>query len=129
MLEDEAVRSYIGRISEIVAGIKSHGGTKLDDEVIWKILKSLTPPFKTIAQMIQLMIPCTKNFTKETLLGRLEAVELDLKKSRELAKVETTFSALSVRPSLAKSTSVQGDIASSSKTIEKKIQEGVGLLM
>ena len=48
MMEDEYVRSYIGRISEIVAGIKSHGGTKLDDEVIWKILKSMTPPFKTI---------------------------------------------------------------------------------
>ena len=48
MMEDESVRSYIGRISEIVAGIRSHGGTKLDDEVIWKILISLTPPFKMI---------------------------------------------------------------------------------
>ena len=52
MMEDESVRSYIGRISKIVVRIKSHGVTKLDDEVIWKILKSLTPPFKTIAQMI-----------------------------------------------------------------------------
>ena len=49
MMEDESVRSYIGRISEIVVGIRSHGGTKLDDEVIWKILKILTPPIKTIA--------------------------------------------------------------------------------
>ena len=49
MMEDESVRRYIGRILEIVAGIKSHGGTKLDDEVIWKILKSLTPPFKIVA--------------------------------------------------------------------------------
>ena len=47
MMEDNFVRSYIGRIFEIVAGIKSNGGTKLDVEVIWKILKSLTPPFKT----------------------------------------------------------------------------------
>ena len=29
-----------------------------------------------------LMIPCTENFTKETLLGRLEVVELDLKQSQ-----------------------------------------------
>ena len=79
MMEDESVRSYIGRISKIVVGIISHGGTKLDDEVIWKILNSLTPPFKTVAQMIQLMIPCTENFTKETLLGKLEVAELDLK--------------------------------------------------
>ena len=52
MMEDEFVISYIGRISEIVAGISSHSGTKLDDEVIWKILKSLTPPFKIVAEMI-----------------------------------------------------------------------------
>ena len=52
MMEDESIRSYVGRISEIVAGIISHGGTKSKDEVIWKILKSLTPPFKTITHMI-----------------------------------------------------------------------------
>ena len=39
MMEDESIRSYVGRIFEIVIGIRSHGGTKLDDEVIWKILK------------------------------------------------------------------------------------------
>ena len=114
MLEDESVRSYVGRISKIVVGITSLDGKKSDDEVIWKILKSLTSPFKTITQMIQLMIPCTKNFTKEILLGRSEAVEFDLKKSKELAKVQKNLSALSVRPSLARNTSVQGDFASSS---------------
>ena len=46
MMEDESIRSYVGRISEIVPGIQSLGGTKQDDEVIWKILKILTPPFK-----------------------------------------------------------------------------------
>ena len=49
MMEDEFLRSYVGRISKIIVGIRSHGGTKLDDEVIWKILKILTPLFKTIA--------------------------------------------------------------------------------
>ena len=63
MMEDESVRSYVSRIYEIVAGITSLDGNKFDDEVIWKILKSLTPPFKIVAQMIQLMIPYTKNFT------------------------------------------------------------------
>ena len=41
MMEDESVRSYIGRISKIVIGIKSYEATKSDDEVIWKILKGL----------------------------------------------------------------------------------------
>ena len=49
MMEDESVRSYVGRIYEIVTGITSHDGKKSNDEVIWKILKSLTPPFKTVA--------------------------------------------------------------------------------
>ena len=40
------------------------------------------------------------------MLGKLEATELDLKQTRELAKVEIAFSALSVRPSLPRSTSV-----------------------
>ena len=79
MMEDEFLRSYVGRISEIVAGIKSHDRKKSDDEVIWKILKILTPPFKKITQMIQLMIPCSENFTKETFLGRFKATHFDLK--------------------------------------------------
>ena len=69
----------------------------MDNEVIWKFLKSLIPPFKIITQMIQLMIPCTKNFTKETLLGILEAIELDLNFFGELASVETAFNALNVK--------------------------------
>ena len=52
MMEDESVRSYIGRISKIVAGIRSHGGTKEEDEVIWKILKILITQFKQVDQMI-----------------------------------------------------------------------------
>ena len=46
MMEDESIRTYVGRISEIVVGIKGCGGKKEYDEIIWKILKTLTPPFK-----------------------------------------------------------------------------------
>ena len=52
MIEDESVKTYIGRLSKIVTRIKSLGGKKSNDEVIWKILKNLTPPFKIVAQMI-----------------------------------------------------------------------------
>ena len=52
IMEDESIRTYVGRISKIIVGIRSQGGTKEDDEVIWKILKSLTPLFKSIVQMI-----------------------------------------------------------------------------
>ena len=40
MIEDEFVRTFVGRISEITASVKYQGGTKEDDEVIWKILNS-----------------------------------------------------------------------------------------
>ena len=46
MMEDESIRRNVGRISEIVARIASHDGKKYNDEVIWKTLKSLIPPFK-----------------------------------------------------------------------------------
>ena len=49
MMEDESIRTYVGRILEIATGIRSQGGTKQDDEVMWKILKTLTPPFKQAA--------------------------------------------------------------------------------
>ena len=81
MMKDEFVRTYIGRILEITTGIKVEGGTKDDDEIIWKKLKTLTPPFKSAIQMIQLLISCTKDFTKEKLLGRLEVVENELRQS------------------------------------------------
>ena len=51
-MEDESIRTYIGRISKITASIKAQGGTNDDDEVIWKVLKTLTPPFKSPVQMI-----------------------------------------------------------------------------
>ena len=47
MMEGEHVRTYIGRILEITTSIKPQGGTKEDDEVIWKILKTLKPLFKS----------------------------------------------------------------------------------
>ena len=79
MMEDEFIRTFVGRIPEITVDIRYQGGTKEDDEAIWKILKTLTPPFKSAVQMIQLLISCTRDFTKETLLGRLEVVENELR--------------------------------------------------
>ena len=55
-MENESIRTNVVRILEIIAGIRSQGGTKEDDEVILKILKSLTPPFKPVVQMILLLI-------------------------------------------------------------------------
>ena len=52
MMEDESIRTFVGRILEITASIRSQGGTKEDDEVIRKILKILTSLFKPTVQMI-----------------------------------------------------------------------------
>lgn len=66
MLEDETIKSYFARISKIVIGIRSCGGSKKEDEVVWQILKTLTPTYKQIAQMIEQVIPFTTNFIRET---------------------------------------------------------------
>ena len=79
--------------------------------------------------MIQLLMSYTKYFTKETLLGRLEAVENELRQSGELTRTKTTFSALNIRPSLSRSTSARGDFASSSRSEEDRKIEGVALLV
>ena len=108
MMQDKSVRNYIGRILEIIVGIQSHGGTNEEYEAIWKILKILTPPFKKVAQMIQLLIPCTKDFIKETLLGRLEFMKVDLRHSRDLARVKIAFNVLNIEPNLTRSASICG---------------------
>ena len=116
-------------ISTITLVIKSQEGTKEDDEIIWKILKTLTPPFKSAVQMIQLLMSCTKYFTKKSLLGRLEEVKNKLRQSKELTRIETTFSALNIQPNLSRSTSARGDFSSSSRSKEDNFFEGVALLV
>ena len=70
--------------------------------------------------MIQLLISCTKDFTKETLLGRLEVVENELRQSRELTRTKIDFSTLSIQPNLSRSTSSRGDYASSNRSKEER---------
>ena len=80
--------------------------------------------------MIQFLISCTKDFTKETLLGRLEAVENELRQSGELTRIEAAFISLNIQPSISKSTSARGDFSSSIRSEEdRKIVEGVALLV
>ena len=66
--------------------------------------------------MIEQVIPCTPKFSRETLLGRLKATKMNLRLSGELPRMETAFSALSIRPTLSRSTSVNGDYVSSSRS-------------
>ena len=71
MLEDEIVRGYFSRISEVFIEIKNYGGEKFEDEVVWKILNTLTHSYKQEVHMIEHIIPCTLNFTRETILAKL----------------------------------------------------------
>ena len=75
-------------------------------------------------------MPCTKDFTKETLLGRLESVEVNIRQSGDLAWVEIAFSTLNIWPNLTRSASICGDFGSGSRADEdKKIEEGISLLV
>ena len=80
--------------------------------------------------MIQLVMPRTKYFTKEKFLGRLESIEVKLRQSRELARLETTFSALKIQPNLSRSASTREDFVGNNRSNEdKKIKEGLTLLV
>ena len=77
-----------------------------------------------------MLISCTKDFTKETFLGRLEVVENELRQSKELTRLETNFSAFNIQPNLSKTTSARGDFSSSSRSKEdRNIEEVVALLV
>ena len=59
----------------------------------------------------------------------LKQFENELRQSKELTRIETTSSALNIRPSLSRSTSARGDFASSSRSEEDKKIGGVALLL
>jgi hypothetical protein len=80
--------------------------------------------------MIQLLISYTKDFIKETLFGRLEAIENELRQSKELTRIGTSLSALSIQPNLLRRTSSRGDFSSTSISEEDvKINEVIALLV
>ena len=80
--------------------------------------------------MVKNFIFCTKDFTKEKFLGRLEIVENKIRQSRELTRIEIAFNVLNVWPNLSSSTSARGYFASSRRSKEdRKIEEVVSLLV
>ena len=82
--------------------------------------------------MIKQVIPSVDKFSKETLLGRIEVAEVSLRQNGDLPGIETTLSALSMKPSLSRSTSTSGNFASSSRAKfeeDKKIEKGIVLLV
>ena len=77
-------------------------------------------------------MPCTKDFKKEMLLGRLEEVEARLRQYGDLTRVEIAFNSLNVWPSFSRSASTHEDFASSSRTRsdeDRRIEEGISLLV
>lgn len=133
MQEDETVRTYVKRITDITTCIKRSRGTISKDEVCSKILISLTPTYGNKVNVIEKFIHLIKYFNRETLIGKLQA----FKTSRlTLPRVETTFraSAYNAKRILTKSACTSGsygDYASDWKYIqeeEKKIDELVSLI-
>lgn len=131
LAKDEFLRSYIHRIFEIFARIKLYEGYKEEDEIVWNILKILTPSFKQVAHMTKCLIPYTKKFTRKTFLGRLQVIESSLRYTRELTRKEKYFSALSVYPYLSRSESTHGNYANSNRLRSEedmKIEERIAFL-
>jgi predicted nucleic-acid-binding protein len=65
----------VQRIIEVFVGIRNSGGIFIEDEVIWKLLRSLMPTYKTKVPAIEEIIPLTKYFNKEMLITKLTTFE------------------------------------------------------
>lgn len=65
--------------------------------------------------MIEQVISCTPNFTREIFFARLQTSEMWIKQNRELPRVESSFSIQRDRPTLTRSATTIGDYASSSR--------------
>ena len=75
-------------------------------------------------------MPCTKDFTKETLLGRSKLEKENLRQSGELARFKIAFSALNILLNLTRSASTYGDFAGNNRANEdKKTEKGIALLV
>ena len=70
--------------------------------------------------MIEHVIPCTPNFTRETLLARFQTSEIWMKQSGEFPRVKTAFSLLRDKPMLRRSESTNGNYASSNRTRQEE---------
>ena len=75
MQEDDSVRSYVERITKFVTCIKSFVGTISEDEVCYKILRSLTLTYDNKVNALEEAIPFIKDFNRETLIAKLQAFE------------------------------------------------------
>lgn len=92
MQDDENVRAYVQRVTEVVTRIRNSRGTYTEEEVIAKILRSLTPVYNEKVQVVEEVIPITLNFNKEMLIAKLTTFET-IELQEALPKVETTFKA------------------------------------
>lgn len=94
MKEDEKISSFMDRINEIVMGIKCCGGSVSKDEVVSKILRVLPLAYKMKVVVInELQTMSSSPFTRDTLLGKLTAFELEELGVWSATKTETAFKA------------------------------------
>lgn len=132
MQEEKLVKTYIESITKIIIGIKGCGGTILEDEVCYKILRSLTHAYDTKVITIEEVVPIMPYFNRGTLIGRLLEFESILKPN--LPRSETTFksSVDKYKILLTKSVSTSGDYVgewAEMKEEEKKIDEVVSSIV
>lgn len=93
MMEGENITQYGQRIKEVIGGIKSVGGTVVEDRVVSKMLRTLLPSYSIRVSSIQELRSVSKDkVTVDSLIGMLTNFELNIF-DNSVPKVESTFKA------------------------------------
>ncbi|GLJ42405.1 hypothetical protein SUGI_0878460 [Cryptomeria japonica] len=89
MGDDENIHSFMAKVNELVLGIRCAGGTNEEDEIVAKVLRSLSPSYKHKVIAID-EIQSVTIVTRDVLVEKLTAFELS-KFGESNRKSEITF--------------------------------------
>lgn len=92
MLPKENIRAYNQRINEAVSGIRNNGGEILEEDIMDKLLTTLTSNYENKISILEETMQFSQDFKRETLISKIYAFEISRLKTEP--KGETTFKAL-----------------------------------
>jgi hypothetical protein len=92
MKDDEGIRDYFARVMDNVAKQRSYGEEILDQKIIEKILRSLTPKFDYIIPSIEVVFDMAE-VTQEKLMGMLQSQEERVNNRSPVSKATKTIEA------------------------------------
>ena len=81
MLPEENIRAYNQRINEAVSGIRNNGGEILEEDIMDKLMTTLTTDNERKINILDETMHFSKDFKRETLISKIYAFEISILKT------------------------------------------------